>query len=331
MSMHVLFLVTSALGFMTLSKVLLSFCTWVWVTFLRPSKNLKAYGSWAMVTGSTDGIGKALAFELASQGLNLILVGRSPTKLKDTTNYLHERYGCRVMVKSVVIDFSNDPLDVIYEKIKQGIDGLDVGILVNNVGMTYPWPRYIHEVASTMIDDVLKVNLKGTTWVTRAVLPLMLKKKKGAIINVGSGSTGILPSFPLYAIYSSTKAYIYEFSRSLHVEYKQHGIDVQCQIPLLVRTKMVPLRLSSFFIPTPEVYSRACMRWIGYEPFSVPYWRHSLQATILRALPEACIAQYLLRFFFKMHKIEEKRLKKEEDMKKDSQMLYKQMHNGTAR
>jgi 17beta-estradiol 17-dehydrogenase / very-long-chain 3-oxoacyl-CoA reductase len=45
--------------------------------FLRPPKNLKEYGSWAIITGSTDGIGKALAFELASKGLNLVLVGRS--------------------------------------------------------------------------------------------------------------------------------------------------------------------------------------------------------------------------------------------------------------
>ncbi|XP_058102098.1 very-long-chain 3-oxoacyl-CoA reductase 1-like isoform X2 [Magnolia sinica] len=229
MSMHVIFIVANAVGFITLSKFLLSFCTWVWVTFLRPPKNLKGYGSWAMVTGSTDGIGKAFAFELASKGLNLILVGRSPTKLKATISGLHERYGCQVMVRSVVIDFSNDPLDVIDEKIKKGIDGLDVGILINNVGISYPWPRYFHEVASTTINDLLKVNVESTTWVTRAVLPLMLKKKKGAIINIGSGSTGVLPSFPLYAIYCATKAYVYQFSRSLHVEYKQHGIDVQCQ------------------------------------------------------------------------------------------------------
>ncbi|XP_058102096.1 very-long-chain 3-oxoacyl-CoA reductase 1-like isoform X1 [Magnolia sinica] len=311
MSMHVIFIVANAVGFITLSKFLLSFCTWVWVTFLRPPKNLKGYGSWAMVTGSTDGIGKAFAFELASKGLNLILVGRSPTKLKATISGLHERYGCQVMVRSVVIDFSNDPLDVIDEKIKKGIDGLDVGILINNVGISYPWPRYFHEVASTTINDLLKVNVESTTWVTRAVLPLMLKKKKGAIINIGSGSTGVLPSFPLYAIYCATKAYVYQFSRSLHVEYKQHGIDVQCQIPLLVQTKMIALPLSSFFIPTPEVYSKACIRWIGHEPFNVPYWRHSLEAALLSALPEALIDECIIRYFFTMRKIEQERINKE--------------------
>ncbi|GMI75076.1 beta-ketoacyl reductase 1 [Hibiscus trionum] len=70
--------VVSSLGLISLCKPLPDFLKWVWVMFLRPPKNLKHhYGSWAIVTGCTDGIGKALAFQLASQGLNLLLVGLS--------------------------------------------------------------------------------------------------------------------------------------------------------------------------------------------------------------------------------------------------------------
>lgn len=75
------------------------------------------------------------------------------------------------------------------------------------------------------------------------------------------------------------------FSRSIYVEYKEKGIDVQCQIPLFVATKMSEMR-SSLFIPSPEEYSRASVRWIGYEHICQPYWAHSLQGWFTTALPD---------------------------------------------
>lgn len=108
------------LGLISLSKsVDLSFSIWVWGSFFRPSKNLKEYGSWALITGSTDGIGKALAFELANKGLNLILVGRNPSKLEDTANAIHERYRGKMFIKTVVIDFAKCPPEEIVTKIER--------------------------------------------------------------------------------------------------------------------------------------------------------------------------------------------------------------------
>ena len=83
--MQLLEVLAKTIGFITVFKALVSLIRWAWIAFLRPPKNLKEYGSWAVVTGSTDGIGMALAFELASKGLHLILVGRNPTKLKVTS------------------------------------------------------------------------------------------------------------------------------------------------------------------------------------------------------------------------------------------------------
>ena len=157
-----------------------------------------------MITGPTDGIGKAFAFQLARKGLNLVLVGRNPDKLKDVSDSIRTKYG-NTQVKNVVVDFAGD-LDEGVGRIKEAIEGLDVGVLINNVGVSYPYARYFHEVDEQLLSNLIKVNVEGTTKVTHAVLPVMIKKKKGAIVNIGSGAAIVIPSDPLYAVYAATKA-----------------------------------------------------------------------------------------------------------------------------
>lgn len=193
-----------ALGSLKLLFSLLSLVRWVYVNFLRPPKNLKKYGSWAVVTGPTDGIGKGFAFQLARKGLNLVLVGRNPDKLKDVSDSIMAKYG-QTQIKTVVVDFSGD-LDEGVKRIKDAIEGLEVGVLINNVGVSYPYARYFHEVDEKLLADLLKVNIEGTTKVTQAVLPVMIQRKKGAIVNIGSGAAIVIPSDPLYAVYAATKA-----------------------------------------------------------------------------------------------------------------------------
>lgn len=197
-------LVLLSLGFLSILKLSLSILKWVYVNFLRPGKNLKKYGSWALITGPTDGIGKAFAFQLARKGLNLVLVGRNPDKLKDVSEAIKSKFGS-TQIKNVVVDFSGD-LDDGVSRIKEVIEGLDVGVLINNVGVSYPYARFLHEVDDKLLSDLIKVNVEGTTKVTQAVLPGMVKRKKGAIVNIGSGAAIVIPSDPLYSVYAATKA-----------------------------------------------------------------------------------------------------------------------------
>uniref|UniRef100_A0A7N0TF24 Uncharacterized protein n=1 Tax=Kalanchoe fedtschenkoi TaxID=63787 RepID=A0A7N0TF24_KALFE len=289
-----------SLGAISVLKSSLALLNWIYVSFLRPSKNLKKYGSWALITGPTDGIGKAFAFELAKKGLNLILVGRNPEKLKEVSDAIQAKFG-KVQIKNVVMDFSGD-LDEGIRKIKEAIEGLDVGVLINNVGVSYPYARYFHEVDEDLLRNLIKVNVEGTTKVTQAVLPGMLARKKGAIVNIGSGAANVIPSDPLYAVYAATKAYIDQFSKSIHVEYKKSGIDVQCQVPLYVATKMASIRKSSFFVPSTTGYARAALRAIGYEPRSTPYWPHSVLWALANTLPDSAIDAWRLPFNLKIRK-----------------------------
>lgn len=193
-----------ALGSLSALKFLAIILKWIYVNFLRPPKNLKKYGSWALVTGPTDGIGKSFAFQLARKGLNLVLVGRNPEKLKDVSDAIVAKYGS-VHIKSVVVDFSGDLSEGI-KRITEAIEGLDVGVLINNVGVSYPYGRFFHEVDEELLNNLIKVNVEGTTKVTHAVLPGMLKRKRGAIVNIGSGAAIVIPSDPLYTVYAATKA-----------------------------------------------------------------------------------------------------------------------------
>lgn len=197
-------LVLFSLGSLSLLRLSLSILKWVYVNFLRPGKNLKKYGSWAVITGPTDGIGKAFAFQLARKGLNLVLVGRSPNKLDEVSASIKSKSGS-TQIKTVVVDFSGD-LDDGVSRIKDAIQGLDVGLLINNVGVSYPYARFFHEVDEKLLNDLIKVNVVGTTKVTQAVLPGMVERKKGAIVNIGSGAAIVIPSDPLYSVYAASKA-----------------------------------------------------------------------------------------------------------------------------
>lgn len=294
----VIFLFT--IGSFTVLRTLLGVLKWVYVSFLRPAKNLKKYGSWAVVTGPTDGIGKGFAFQLARKGLNLILVGRNPDKLKDVSDSIKAKNGS-TQIKTVVVDFSGD-LDEGVKRVQEAIEGLDVGVLINNVGVSYPYARYFHEVDEQLLKNLIKVNVEGTSKITHAVLPTMIKKRKGAIVNIGSGAAIVVPSDPLYSVYAATKAYIDQFSRCLYVEYKNMGIDVQCQVPLYVATKMASIKRSSFFVPSTDGYAKAGIRHIGYEPRCTPYWPHSLLWGLASCVPETLVDAWRLRFCLAIRK-----------------------------
>ncbi|KAK8958300.1 Very-long-chain 3-oxoacyl-CoA reductase 1 [Platanthera guangdongensis] len=293
-------LLLSAVGFISLLKISVAALRWFFVCFIRPAKNLARYGSWAVITGATDGIGRAIAFQLARRGLNLVLVGRSPDKLGDVSSALREKHP-NARVVTVLVDFAGDLVEGV-ARLKKAIEGLDVGILVNNAGISYPYAKYFHEVDEGLIENLIKVNVEGLTRITHAVLPGMVERKRGAILNVGSGVAVVIPSEPLYAVYAATKSYVDHFSKCLYVEYKDKGIDVQCQVPLYVATKMASIKRSSFFIPSADTYARAAVDWIGYGPRCAPYWPHSLVWNLVSLLPVAAVDKWRLGFCQRIRK-----------------------------
>lgn len=197
-------LLLSSVGAAIALKLSSSLLHWLYVAFLRPPKNLLDYGQWAVVTGSTDGIGKALAFELARRGLNLVLVGRNSHKLSQVASAIQAETPT-VEVETVIVDFNGDLSEGI-RRLESAIRGLDVGVLVNNAGLTYDHGTFLHEDLEEVWRKILKVNVEGFTAVTSVVLPAMQFRKRGAVVNIGSGSSTVIPSHPLFSVYAASKA-----------------------------------------------------------------------------------------------------------------------------
>lgn len=234
------------------------------------------FGEWAVVTGSTDGIGKAYAKELAARRINLVLISRSLEKLEKTRNeILQENAG--IEVKIVVADFSKGR--EIFEKVSEQLRDIPIGILVNNVGTQTSYPMYLGEVPENVLWDMINVNVGATTMMTRIVIGQMQKRGMGAIVNVSSGSE--LQPLPLMQVYAATKVYIRSFSEAIRAEYSRFGLTVQHLTPFFVNTKMNAfsdrLQVSSIFVPNAETYAKNAITTLGKMDLSTGYWGHGIQ------------------------------------------------------
>jgi len=262
----------------------------IYVYFIRPGKNLTRYGAWAVVTGSTDGIGKALAEQLARKGLNVVLISRTEAKLREQATTIAEKF--KVQTKFAAVDFSKQS-PTLLDPVKAIVKGLDVGILVNNVGVSYDHAEFFTDLDPERIESVVRVNVNGTTAMTQIVLPGMVERKRGAIVNISSMSS--LVNEPLYAVYSGTKAYLNSFSQALYYENVRHGVHVQSSLPGFVATKLSKIRSTSLTVPSANAWARSAIAHIGYEPLSVPYWSHALLAWFVSVAPQSVVASAMLK------------------------------------
>lgn len=176
-----------------------------------PKTLSKKYGTWALVTGSTDGIGFAMSMEFAKKGMNVCIVGRSQEKIDKCVTKLKEECP-KVTIEYLKVDFSDIGNSAVRQGIASWIEGKDIGVLVNNVGVSYPYTKYFHELTEQQVQALMTLNVDSTTWMTTMVLPSLLSQKRGAIINVASVA-GVLTS-PLLAQYGAAKGYVSQMTKA---------------------------------------------------------------------------------------------------------------------
>lgn len=233
-----------------------------------------------------DGIGKAYALALAKRGMSVVLISRTESKLQAVAEEIDSKNFKGVeKTKYIVCDYSNFD-EKTRARLAKELGGLDIGVLINNVGQSYRYPRYFHELAAEEIGSLIEMNINSTVWMTDMVLKGMVERKRGTIVNLSSGSADY--TMPLLAEYAAAKMFVESFSVSLDAEYKSKGIRVQCQIPFYVATKLAKLR-KSFTVPTAENYVWMAMRWVGHGGVVQPYWIHALQGWVMKSLPHAML------------------------------------------
>lgn len=258
--------------------------------FWSSRRRLKRFGKWAAITGATDGIGRAYANRLAADGLNVVLLSRSPEKLADVAADIERRF--KVKTRCVAVDFSRDD---IYATISKELADLDVGTLVNNVGVSTPYPNYFSDPAfsDSIYSDMLRVNMLSMVMMTRILLPEMIRRGNGgAIINISSGSA--VHPVPLLSVYSGTKAFADFFSRSVSYEVASRGVIVQTVLPLFVATKMSKIRRASMFVPSPESFANSALNLLGVERRTFGCTSHAVQAWAMDLVPN-CLKLYLTK------------------------------------
>lgn len=130
---------------------------------------------------------------------------------------------------------------------------------------------------------MINVNIASATMMTKIILPKMISKRKGAIINLASSAA--LDPQPLQQVYTATKAYMAFYSKALASEYSEYGITVQTVSPMYVCTDMVAfssaLNKASLFVPSPETFTAQAIRTLGFSSSTTGFWSHGLQVTTM--------------------------------------------------
>jgi hypothetical protein len=184
----------------------------------------------ALVTGASAGIGAAISRELAERGHNLILVARRKDKLDELAQELSRRHGIRAetLGSDLGKPASRDRLAGRIESL-----GLQVEILINNAGFATGGP--FHESDAKRELEQVRVLVEAPVALTSAFLPAMVKRGRGAILNVAS-TAGMQP-LPHSAGYSAAKAYMLTFSEAIHQEVRGLGVTVTALAPGPVSTE----------------------------------------------------------------------------------------------
>jgi short-subunit dehydrogenase len=181
----------------------------------------------ALVTGASSGIGEAIARQLAQVRHNVILVARNEAKLRNIAQELSRQFAVRADIVAMDLVSADAARALVRD-----LDGADVDLLINNAG--YGLHGEFVDMDEAKLIGMLQLNVVSLTHLTRLLLPGMLRRRRGRILNVAS-TAGFQPG-PFMAVYCATKAYVLSFSEALYSELAGSGVTVTTLCPGATRT-----------------------------------------------------------------------------------------------
>jgi short-subunit dehydrogenase len=189
-------------------------------------------GETVLITGASSGIGWELARQFATDCSSLILVARSHDRLERLAVVLRQQHGCQTRVLTADLADPGAP-QAICEELQR--DGIQVDVLVNNAGFGAAGRFDQLELDRQL--GMLQVNLASLTHLTHRLLPGMIERRTGGVLNVAS--TAAFQPGPMMTVYAATKAYVLSFTEALAEELAGTGVRATCLCPGLTATAFV--------------------------------------------------------------------------------------------
>ena len=256
-------------------------------------KSVAKPAGYALVTGASRGIGKCFARALAARSWDLILVARSADQLKQLAGELSTTFGIRAEPIALDLTAGGCAADLRRVTLERG---LDVELLVNNAGASDRG-----EFAGLTLDrqsEMIRLNTLALVELTHQLLPPMIARRRGTIINVSS-TAGFQP-MPYVAVYAATKAFVTSFSMALAEEIRPHGIVVVTLCPGPTRTDARAVadsrsRFPGGLQPAEEVVQEALERIERGGGLVVPRFVNKAMAFSNRLMPLGLSARTVAR------------------------------------
>jgi NADP-dependent 3-hydroxy acid dehydrogenase YdfG len=207
----------------------------------------------ALITGSSSGFGKACSIKFAQNGYKLIITGRRKEKLEELKSDLEQAYGTQVMILSFDIR--------IKEHVFSAISSLsdewkNIDVLINNAGLALG-RDYFDKADLNDWESMIDTNIKGLLYMSKAVLPLMIERQNGHIINIGS--TAGKEVYEKGNIYCATKHAVEAISKAMRIDLLQHRIKVTVINPGAAETEFSKVRFKGDEESALKVYE-------GFQP-----------------------------------------------------------------
>lgn len=249
--------------------------------FVKSGVNLSqryGVGSWVVITGSTDGLGKEFARQFAKLRFNIVLISRTQTKLDAVADEISKEFG--VKTKTIACDFSTCHQPGFFDKVTDITKDLDISVLVNNVGIDSI--ERFDELSADYIEKTIVVNCWAMTFMMKALVKQMATRNRSSIINLSS-MIGLYPAHH-YNIYSASKAFVDMLTRCMSREY--NNVDFLSVCPSEVSTPMTMNKPTDIW----TIKTNQCVDWVfndlgkGYIR-TEGHWKHKGQSLLTGAMP----------------------------------------------
>jgi 17beta-estradiol 17-dehydrogenase / very-long-chain 3-oxoacyl-CoA reductase len=242
-------------------------------------------GSYALITGGSDGIGKGFAEVLASKGMNLILVSRSQSNLEKLKSELEQKYKVQVLIHSLDLSQASESD---FQKLQSKTSKVDISMLINCAGQMNL--KKVTDFSHQEIEKIVSLNCSSVVHMMNLYLPQLSKRDyRSAVINLGS-SMAVSP-VPYCSLYSSTKVFNHYMSLGSSEEFRNH-VDFLSFMPSTVTTPGTGYD-KSWRAESPEDVVVAALKDLGRKRVSYGTLKHTCICLLSKLIPDSVLLNLL--------------------------------------